>query len=138
MLSVVGRLTLGAVFALALLACESDSEPDRDAGGEPASDGGVEGSEPFVCTIEPVTSCPDPAPRYADVEPIFKQRCVPCHVNNWSGPWPLDTYSHVADWAGEVRDRVRHCDMPPPEAGTPLPNEEAEKILTWIFCKTPR
>lgn len=145
MSAVVGRLTLGACFAFALLACESDVEPDLDAGDEPASDGGisasdgdVEAGEPYECNSEPVRECPDPPPRYADVAPIFEQRCAGCHVDNWSGPWPLDTYQHVADWASVIRDMVRTCTMPPPEAGTPLPNDDAQKILTWIFCKTPK
>lgn len=136
MLRAVRTLTLGGLPLLALLACDPDSGRDADDAGGAELDGG--GQPPPPCTIEAVTSCPDPAPRYADVAPIFKQRCAACHVANWSGPWPLDTYEHVADWADVVRDMVRTCTMPPPEAGMPLPNEEAEQILTWIRCNTPR
>jgi uncharacterized membrane protein len=90
------------------------------------------------CTVTPPTSCPDPAPRFADVSPIFKKRCASCHVSEWSGPWPLDTYSHIADWADTIRGHLVDCSMPPPDAGTPLPDEESEVILTWIRCNTPR
>jgi hypothetical protein len=136
MLRAVRTLTFGVLPWLALLACDTDSDRDANDAGGAELDGG--GQPPPPCTIEAVTSCPEPAPRYADVAPIFKQRCASCHVANWSGPWPLDTYQHVADWADVVRDMVRTCTMPPPEAGMPLPNEEAEQILTWIRCNTPR
>jgi uncharacterized membrane protein len=90
------------------------------------------------CTVTPPSECPDPPPRFADVAPIFKARCATCHISDWTGPWPLDTYEHIADWADVVRSHLVECSMPPPEAGTPLPNAESETILTWIRCKTPR
>lgn len=138
MFRAVRSLTFG-VPLLALLACDPDTDTDPmppHDGGSPEFDGGAQAPAP--CTVEAVTSCPDPAPRFADVEPIFKKRCSTCHVDNWSGPWPLDTYQHIADWADVIRDLVRTCTMPPPEAGMPLPNEEAETILTWIRCNTPK
>jgi uncharacterized membrane protein len=99
-------------------------------------DGGA--VEVVPCTVEAPTSCPDPAPRFGDVSPIFKKRCASCHVSEWNGPWPLDTYSHIADWADTIRGHLIECSMPPPEAGVPIPNDESELVLTWIRCNTPR
>ena len=125
------RLLCSALLGALLFACESDP----GGGNVDPSDAGA---APFECTVEPPTSCPDPAPRFADVAPIFKQRCAGCHASNWSGPWPLDTYSHIADWGDVVRAHLLDCSMPPPEAGVPLPNEESVEILTWIRCGTPQ
>jgi hypothetical protein len=122
-------------------ACESDPGSPSDVDASAAADDQLDGSVANVpCTVELPTECPDPPPRYPDVSPIFKQRCATagCHSPDWTGPWPLDSYGHIADWADTIRDMLAQCTMPPPEAGTPLPNEESEKILTWIKCKTPK
>lgn len=134
----LSRLAL-LIAVNALVGCEADpgAPTESDASIEP-SDELDAGPGTFECTVEPPTECPDPPPRYADVSPIFKKRCASCHVSEWTGPWPLDTYSHIADWADTIRDMLVHCTMPPPEAGTPLPNEESEQILTWIKCNTPK
>ncbi|WP_224244574.1 c-type cytochrome [Hyalangium gracile] len=83
------------------------------------------------------TSCPEPAPRYADVAPIFQQRCVVCH-NGSGGPWPLDDYGHVSDWQDSIRDYVRECIMPPSDSGVTMTVEERVAILTWLRCGLPR
>jgi hypothetical protein len=144
---VVSRLALCAACVLVLTACGGDEGPVRPTdvtSGKTASDGGESGAGldggvfDVPCTVEAPTSCPDPAPRFDDVSPIFKQRCASCHVSEWTGPWPLDTYPHIADWADVIRGHLLDCTMPPPEAGTPMPNDESEKILTWIRCNTPK
>lgn len=139
---VVSRFAFAASCTLWLSACGSDVAPNH---ADEPSDGGSQDSEldaglmfNVPCTVKAPTSCPDSPPRFDDVTPIFKQRCAPCHVSEWTGPWPLDTYSHIADWADTIRGHLVECSMPPPEAGTPLPNEESEKILTWIRCGTPK
>jgi hypothetical protein len=83
------------------------------------------------------TACPEPAPRYADVAPIFQQRCVICH-SGWEGPWPLNDYGHVADWQDSIRTNLLDCSMPPPDAGIPITVEERVAILTWIRCGLPK
>jgi hypothetical protein len=136
----VSRFALAAAFVL--VACGSDpGAPDGDASGlfDAGDDGTLDGGVFDVpCTVVPPTECPNPAPRFDDVAPIFKKRCATCHISDWTGPWPLDSYSHIADWAAEIRGQLGTCSMPPPEAGTPLPNDESEKIMTWILCKTPK
>ena len=85
------------------------------------------------------TACPSPAPKYADVEPIFKKRCVTCHVTgNKNGYWPLDDYTHVTDWFDTIASNLAACTMPPPDANAPIPREESELILTWLKCGYPR
>jgi len=40
------------------------------------TDGGTSDEPPSACDVPIPTSCPDPAPRYADVAPVFENRCV--------------------------------------------------------------
>jgi hypothetical protein len=102
---------------------------------DPNDDGGVtQDAEPLVCTVKAPTSCPDPAPHYPDVQPIFQRACVPCHQGLPGGNWPLLQYSHVADWQDVIRAMVLDCSMPPPDAGVPISDEERLAILTWIRC----
>ena len=95
-------------------------------------------SAPRACTVSAPTSCPTPMPRYADVEPIFKQRCVVCHAPTGTGPWPLDDYQHVSDWQVDIRADLLSCSMPPPDAGLTIPPAESMQILTWLRCNLPK
>jgi uncharacterized membrane protein len=103
-------------LALALWAC---SQPD---------------DEPRQCSVSAPLACPEPAPRYVDVAPIFERRCASCHNGEPREPWPLDNYDHVADWQELVRAAVLHCDMPPPDSDITLTDEERQTILAWIKC----
>ncbi|HEY0464690.1 MAG TPA: hypothetical protein VGC79_10790, partial [Polyangiaceae bacterium] len=63
-----------------------------------------------VCAPTAPTECPDPAPHYPDVAPIF-ERCSSCHNDAPGAEWPLDDYEHVADWAPVIRDELMRCSM---------------------------
>jgi uncharacterized membrane protein len=107
---------------LALAACSSSEGPsDR-------SDAAAR------CTVIAPTECAEPAPRYADVAPIFERRCASCHSGVADGPWPLDNYEHVADWALVVRDELVRCAMPPASSGLKITAEERDLILAWVRC----
>ena len=87
-----------------------------------------------VCLAMPPADCPDPAPSYADVAPIFAQRCASCHTEDVGAPWPLDTYERVTDWGPVVRDDLLRCSMPPSNSDAPMSAAERQRILTWIGC----
>jgi hypothetical protein len=110
-----------------VVACGPSSESGA-GGGDPGPDGAV------PCNVEPPTECPDPAPTYVDVKPIFDSRCVVCHDGEFGGPWPLVDYPHVADWRTEIRGELQDCSMPPADAGFTISDEERTAILTWILC----
>jgi hypothetical protein len=93
---------------------------------------------PFVCNVPAPTACPTPPPRYPEIASIIKQRCASCHSPLWTGPWPLDSYGHVADWQDTIQANLLDCTMPPPEAGVPITVEERVSILTWIRCGLPQ
>jgi hypothetical protein len=93
---------------------------------------------PFVCNVPAPASCPTPAPRYPEIAAIIKERCSSCHSPLWTGPWPLDTYGHVADWQDTIQSNLLDCTMPPPEAGVPITVEERVSILSWIRCGLPQ
>jgi hypothetical protein len=113
----------------ALDAGASLSAADADAGNaaDPA---------PFVCDVTAPSSCPEPAPTYATVEPILERRCIPCHDGR-GAEWPLTTYDSAADWYDTIRTMMLDCSMPPLDAGMPMPTSEREQLLTWIRCGYP-
>lgn len=116
-----------------LVGCGSSGAPSST--GEQDADVSV---EPVECNVEAPTSCPDPPPRYADVEPIFQERCVGCHDGAEDGPWPLTSYSHAADWHDIIRAAMLDCTMPPPESGMTMTTAERETLLNWLRCGFPK
>jgi hypothetical protein len=106
------------------------------AAGSSTTTGGAP-TEPHPCGIEAPTSCPDPAPTYSDVEPIFTTRCVVCHSGVANGPWPLTTYGHIATWRDTIRAALLSCAMPPADASVSLDETESSLILRWIRCGMP-
>ena len=83
------------------------------------------------------TACTHPDVSFKkDVQPIIAARCGSCHDGRGE-QWPLVDYSHVADWAGEVRAMVADCSMPPPDAGVAMPTSERQTILEWVRCGVP-
>jgi hypothetical protein len=139
-------LLLAAGVSLAA-ACGGDDPPapatatDAGAAGQSTAGGSAAGSggsssRPEGCPLTPPTTCPDPKPGYADVKPIFEQRCYSCHDGNHQ-QWPLTTYQHVADWFGEVRAQMIACSMPPASAMSEMTVGERRQILEWIRCGYP-
>lgn len=93
--------------------------------------------EPFVCNVKAPTECSQPDIAWADVAPIFENRCSSCHTGKSGDPWPLDTYEHVTDWYDVVRDELITCEMPPHDAPEQLSPKEREDILVWLRCGFP-
>jgi hypothetical protein len=129
---------LAALPVLCLLACGSSSSntppvdpPDADV------DAAVVDPAIYACGVAAPTSCPSPAPTYADIAPIVQRLCIPCHIGAADGPWPLTAYQHVADWQDIIRAAMLDCTMPP-DAGFPMTRTERLTVLTWIRCGLPR
>ena len=76
--------------------------------------------------------------RWADVKPLFDRHCVPCHYGQPGGPWPMQSYSDVADWFDVVRADIAFCVMPPADAGSLMTDEERLLILDWLRCDFPQ
>lgn len=140
------RVWLLGFTTTALMSCTAaPDDPQQDAaapdaaqtdGGTAASDAGTAPMPP-VCDVVAPTACPDPMPRYADVEPIFQQRCLSCHDGKGK-EWPLVDYAHIASWFREIQAAMLQCKMPPLDSGVTMPVEEREAILAWIRCDLPR
>lgn len=116
---------------------------DADTSGAPdtadAADGAGEadtGGE--VCAPVAPTVCPDPQPTFADVQPVFLTHCAVCHDAAPGGPWPLESYWHIAAWKTEIRTELLDCVMPPEESETGFTEADRALILTWIFCGAPK
>lgn len=124
--------TLALLLASLALACDGEGESfDGDAELDAAV---LVDAAP--CVVPAPTSCPDPMPRYADVEPIFAERCVSCHFGGAGGPWPLTSYRHVADWNDTIRAAMLNCSMPPLGAAR-ITVDDRVRILTWLRCGFP-
>jgi hypothetical protein len=115
---------------------EDHGEPRAGDSGAGEGGSGEPGPRP-PCTITAPTSCPEPWPVYADIEPVLAEHCLTCHRGLPEGPWPLTTYSHVAAWRDELRAELLTCGMPPPEEAPPLPESDSLLLLTWIRCGMP-
>jgi hypothetical protein len=50
---------------------------------------------------------------HKDIRPIIEGRCLGCHVDGGSGPFPLDSYQKVKDAGALVVDAVTSRRMPP-------------------------
>jgi hypothetical protein len=107
------------------------------AAGVIAACAGADPPNEFVCNATEPAECPTPMPTYADVQPILERRCVTCHSDTSTGPWPLTTYQDVVDWYDLVRDDVLRCTMPPRDS-PPLTRAESRAILEWLSCGFPR
>lgn len=109
-------------------------------GGRPAGDASFVADAAAIpaCNVMAPTACATPAPRYADVAPIFEARCAICHGRMSDGPWPLDNYEDIAHWTDDVRATLVSCAMPPPDAGVPITDAERLRVLEWLRCGLPR
>ena len=133
----VGR-SIVCVSCLLAVACGGDKGigPAADADLPVPDSGPRADAGPFVCTVTAPTSCSDPSLRYADVKPIFEERCVLCHDGS-NDNWPLTSYQHAADWFDLIPPEVVNCTMPPPEEGIPMTDEERDRLLQWYRCGFP-
>jgi uncharacterized membrane protein len=118
----------GFLVLASLTACGSGEVKDEHAA--PNNEHTTEA----VCAPTAPTECPEPAPHFADVAPIFEQRCASCHTGIKDAPWPLDNYEHVVDWASVIRDELLQCLMPPAGSGVEMTPEERQAVLVWVRC----
>jgi hypothetical protein len=138
-------VALGACGPKAELSMSPSNVDPADAGSDPdptdastISDATTHEGSTLMCSVTAPTSCPDPPPHYADVAPIFQERCILCHSGTIDGPWPLTDYEHIADWQDIIRGDLLDCTMPPVDAGVPITRDERLAILVWIRCALPR
>jgi hypothetical protein len=118
-----GLLACGLLGAI-LAACGAEDDPP-----DPTS---------TACGGLQAPSCPSPPTTFANVAPIFGERCAtPCHSGAPNGPWPLTTYPHVFEWRDLIKARLLECAMPPPGSGVTISAEERLAILAWISCGSP-
>jgi hypothetical protein len=112
-----------------MLGCGDDAS-NADGGASGNGDGDGDGDS---CDVTAPRTCEGDT-RWADVEPIFQERCVSCHLGVAGGPWALTSWSHAASWPDQIHDAMINCAMPPPDAGIEMPVEERELLLSWIRC----
>jgi hypothetical protein len=140
------------VLLVLLLACGDDDDPAGSAAGSGGGSGSGSAHDAAIqhdagardagappaqrCDVVPPTKCVEPAPTFADVQPIIEDRCLSCHDGKGE-QWPLTSYSHVASWSIQIRDAMIRCAMPPADAGITMPTAEREQLLHWIRCGFP-
>lgn len=127
-LGLLRSLGPGLLILVPLTACGSG-----EAAGEHAAPSNEHKTQ-TVCEPTAPSECPEPAPHFPDVAPIFEQRCASCHTGIKDAPWPLDNYEHVVDWASVIRDELLQCLMPPADSDVEMTPEERQAILVWVRC----
>jgi hypothetical protein len=112
---------------------ENAAKPSADNSGE-ANDALV---SPGTCPALGDT-CSVTPPSYKDtIAPIIEARWTSCHTGVGDGPWPLDTWENLAEWADLVTTSVDGCKMPPADAGVPFTAGERKDLRTWLICGAP-
>ena len=88
-------------------------------------------------------------PTYAaDVEPIFRSRCVQCHHEGTGAPMSLVAFHEVRPWARSIRQRVASREMPPwhldktvgirkYKNDLSLTEREIDTIVRWVDAGAP-
>lgn len=114
----------------------SDAAHELDAAPDAARDASAPDAKVECSAVAP-TACPEQLPTYLDIAKIVERRCESCHSPYWTGPWPLDTYEHVADWQDAIREHLLDCTMPPVEGGGPLSKSDSDTFLLWLRCGLP-
>ena len=118
---IVGRVVIGAVGALGLLA--------------------------LPATLSAQTAA---VPTFTkDVAPIFQNKCESCHRPDSIAPFSLQTYEEARPWARSIRERVATRNMPPwhidPSVGIQhykndrsLSQKEIDTIVKWAGNGAPK
>ena len=84
---------------------------------------------------------------YADLQPLFRDKCMACHRPGEIAPMSLLTYEETRPWAKSIRKEVRRRAMPPWDADKKhgifrndisLTDEEIQKIVTWVDAGAER
>jgi hypothetical protein len=96
---------------------------------------------PANCLVIDASACDTPMPSYADaIAPLLDQACnSTCHAPG-VGPWPLNNYSDVLDWAPIIAGDIATCRMPPEDAGAgnvQLMVAQRTAVVTWATCGAP-
>lgn len=67
-----------------------------------------------ACASDPAPQTPDPRATYArDIEPLYRDNCVPCHKSGGIAPFVLDTYEAARDMAPLSLSAIKSRTMPP-------------------------
>lgn len=78
---------------------------------------------------------------YRDVLPILQSRCQECHREGEIGPFALDDYEEVSNWAETIKEAVLEKRMPPwpaaPGAGPftndlSMSDDEVATLVRWV------
>jgi len=130
---VQGRVTGVVVVALALGACDGQRLAATD------DLGGDDLSAANLCPDDQPDTCPSPAPSWQhQVAALIQTHCASCHSPNGEAfDHLLETYAEVYSQRGLVLDQVNACNMPPGDAGLPMPETDRKTIVTWFVCGAP-
>jgi len=88
----------------------------------------------------PAPEAPPAEGTWADVEPIFLERCGPCHAATPTrgAPFPLIDYASAAAHAERCAIRAEEGSMPPPGQGVePCTADELRRLRLWVDADAP-
>ena len=82
-----------------------------------------------------------------DIAPLLAQHCVSCHREGGIGPWNMDGYGHVKNYARMMEEVLLTGQMPPwhadPNHGhwandRSLSAADTQKLISWVVAGAPR
>lgn len=89
---------------------------------------------------------PEPPTFSADVAPLLREKCLPCHYEGGSAPFPLRTYEQVKKrsrlvWTMALSRKMPVCPATSDEgefcAGGPFTDEQAVMLQDWMNAGSP-
>ncbi|HEY4393229.1 MAG TPA: hypothetical protein VGP64_04170 [Polyangia bacterium] len=96
------------------------------------------------CPAMPTVVCPEAGvPSFSDVYAnVISPLCDRCHIaGGQEASMPLTNYQQIygknGTEAGEIRNQVQSCQMPPPGGPEVLTDDERQLLLGWIACGAP-
>jgi len=125
------RLRSAALALLVLVGAGCSSSTTADPGVE------LSASRPGCPGVSAKCTLAAPPSYTRDVAPIIARRCSSCHTGVGDAPWSLATYDNLVEWDHVARATLYACTMPPPDAGSPMPEEERQLLWAWFVCGSP-
>ncbi len=129
-----------AAFAALLILAPACSVSEEESSNEEVSILEDMGALPedMPATTDPDLPQTQPLTYYADVKPIVHSACESCHVKDGAGPYQLDTYDTLKQYAPLALSTIERGEMPPWSPDPECRNFKGERLIAPEEVETLR